>query len=257
MGYAPGRPTYARGGAGRPAVRRSRPRADRQWAVPALFAPRPWVRPAYRRRALRRRRLLIRLLAALVLAAVLAVTWQLATRMDSVEVRPKSEMPSVQAFFYQEDAAWADDMMGNSDRTLGKYGDGVACLASLMAMQHLSAPLEGEADPGNLNAWLSANDAYDGQGNLRWNQVAKLLGVKLTEKKAQRGLGAQMERLLQSEIYPIVRVRRPDTGRDHYVLVVGSVHGEYVIVDPLDPTDTPNTLGIYGNRISSMLYFHE
>ncbi len=255
VGYAPGRSSTCRPAARRPAKVHLRRLAGRDWSVPALFSPKPWVRPAYRRRAMRRRRLIRRLLAALVFVAAVALAWDLAARVDSVEVRPKSEMPSVQTFFHQEDAAWKGDRMGDSERTLGEYGDGVSCLASLIQMQQLSVPLDGEPDPGTLNAWLSANDAYDGRGNLNWKKAAKLLGVKCGRKQARRGLGALLERLLQREIYPIVQVRMPDTGRDHYVLVVGSVHGEYVIVDPLDPTDTPNTLGLYGNRISSMIYF--
>ena len=60
--------------------------------------------------------------------------------------------------------------------------------------------------------------------------------------------------MLQAGIYPIVRVRRPDTGAFHDVLAVGTVHGEFVIVDPLDPTGIPNSLNLYNNRIYDVKY---
>ena len=211
--------------------------------------------PAWRRRALRKRR---RLLLAVALSAALVLTLLiglLAVRINGVVVLAVREMPSVPVYYYQEDPAWSAATLGDSDRTLGKSGDSVACLASLLAMQGLSAPGLDATDPGALNDWLSENGAYDARGALQWRKVAALLGAKAVEKPAQRGLGRLLERLLQREIYPVVTVRRPDTGASHDVLVVGSVHGEYVIVDPLDPTGVPNTLGLYGNRIYGMRYF--
>lgn len=214
-----------------------------------------WMRPAYRRRARRRRRLLQRALAAAALALVALIAVRLATHMDSVVVLAAREMPSVAVYFYQEDAAWAGDEMGDTGLTLGKSGDSVVCLASLIAMQGLPSPVEGELNPGTLNVWLSENDAYNGDGSLRWPAVASLLGVKLVQKAPNRAMEAQIKRLVENEKYPIVTVRRPDTGADHDVLLVGSVHGEYIVMDPLDPMEVSDTLGLYENRVYGMRYF--
>ena len=70
----------------------------------------------------------------------------------------------------------------------------------------------------------------------------------------QLGHGAAELELIQREIYAIAQVKRPDVGRMHDVLVVGSVHGEFRIVDPLDPTDLMNTMGIYHNRAYGLRY---
>lgn len=213
------------------------------------------MRPAYRRRAARRRRWLRRgaVLAAAVAAVVAAL---LISRPGSLEVRPIHEMPSDAVFFYQEDPAWAGDAMGNTGGTLGRDGDAVACLASLMAMEKLPAPFDGEVNPGTLNAWLGENGGYDG-GGLNWKRVASLLGVKTSEVPLNGSASAALDALLQREIYPVARVTRPDVNRDHWVLIAGSVHGEYTIVDPLDPTGTLNSLGLYGNRIRAARYFED
>lgn len=214
------------------------------------------MRPAYRRRAARRRKWLRRL-APVAVALLVVVALRLALRASGMIVRPLREMPCDAVFFYQEDAAWADDAMGDSGRTLGKSGDGVACLAALMAMEHLPAPFEGTVNPGTLNAWLSENGGYDADGNPRWDHIAQLLGFRHTEKAAQGDVNAVLDRLIQAEVYPMARVKRPDTGAKHEVLLVGSVHGEYTIVDPLDPTGTLNTLGLYGNKIYGLRYFEQ
>ena len=229
---ASGRSAYVRPAARRPAYR--------------------WVRPASRRRARRRLRRARILAAALALIAILLI-WRVASRPDSVQVLPGREMPCVPVCFYQEDAAWSGERMGGSERTLGKDGDTIACLASMLAMRGLS-PLEGELNPGTLNAWLSANGAYDRGGDLDWGRTGRLLGLKAGRKRAWENPGELLDRLVSQERCAIVRVRRPDTGRMHEVLVVGSVHGEYTIMDPLDPTDTLNTLGLYQNRIYEMKY---
>ncbi|MBQ3424217.1 MAG: hypothetical protein IJH38_03355 [Clostridia bacterium] len=190
----------------------------------------------------------------LVPLAVVALLLWLCTRVGSVVVLARREVPGSPVYFFQEDPAWSGDLLGDSGRTLGKYGDSVVCLASLMQMQGLTLPQGDPPDPGTLNAWLSEAGAYDRDGGLNWSRVGELLNAKARTAKPQSGSAARIEALLQREIYPIVQVNRSDVDRRHDVLVVGSVHGEFLIFDPLDPTDRPNTLGLYGNRIFGMKY---
>ena len=171
----------------------------------------------------------------------------------SVVIRARREMPGSPEYFYQEDPAWSADALGHTGKTLGKDGDEVACLASLLATQPLDAPVS-ELDPGTLNAWLTENDAYGADGRLNWDRVAALLGTRAGQRRAQWGLDELIETLLQKEIYPVVVVRRPDNHKKHAVLVTGSVHGEFVILDPLDPTGIPNSLALYRNRIYGLYY---
>lgn len=213
-----------------------------------------WVRPAYRRRAIFARRLIFWLLAATLLAAGIITVYSTALRVNGAVVLAQRELPGMPVFYCQNDAAWNAERMGASTRTLGQSGDGVTCLASLIEMQQIPTSIDGPVNPGTLNAWLTERDAYDASGNLNWQRAANLLGVGLVQRQPGWGVSRTLEYLLQSEVYPVVRVKRQDTGAFHDVLVVATVHGEFVIMDPLDPTGMANTLGQYGNRIYAVRY---
>lgn len=213
-----------------------------------------WVRPAYRRRRRFRNRLLAGLLAVAAVLAVALLANSAVLRSNGAVVLAQRELPSVPVFFCQTDAAWAGEMMGASGRTLGEAGDGVTCLAALIEMQQLKTPIEGEVNPGTLNAWLSENGGYDEGGSLNWQRAAELLGVGLTQRQPGWGIAGTLELLIRQEVYPVVRVKQPDTGAFHDVLLVGTVHGEFQIMDPLDPSGEPNALSVYGNRIYDVRY---
>ena len=213
-----------------------------------------WQRPTVRRRVRRRRRA-ARLALAAAAVYILVTALSAFINAGGVEIRPELEMPCVPVYFYQEDPAWASDTMGRAGVTLGKYGDDVCCLASVLAMREEALPFEGEVNPGTLNAWLTAHGGYSGKGELRWERVARLLGLRLIHRRPGGILTREVDKLLQQGGAAVVRVRRPDVKRDHLVLLVGSVHGEYTIMDPLDPTGTLNTLGLYANRVYDLMYF--
>ncbi len=215
-------------------------------------AARPFVRPACRRRAARRRVWLRRAAVALAVVAAILLVRRLVPPAGVV-LQTRREFPCDPVYFYQQDPAWGGDAIGTSGKTVGLDGDGVCCLASLMAMQHIPAPFDGELSPGTLNAWLSENGGYDAGGALKWGRVAELLGAKLSGGYGARA-ASLLEELIQRQVYAVVRVKRPDTGKWHEVLIAGSVHGEFTIVDPLDPTGTLNTMGLYQNKIYDLRY---
>ena len=222
-------------------------------ALPLRAKP-AWVRPEYRRRARLRNRLIAGLLAVAVVLVVALLANSSVLRSNGAVVLARRELPSVPVFFCQTDAAWAGEPMGDSGRTLGEAGDGVTCLSALIEMQQIKTPVEGEVNPGTLNAWLSENGAYDASGSLNWQRAAGLLGVSLTQRQPGWGVGGTLEMLIRQEVYPVARVKQPGTGAYHDVLLVGSVHGEFQIMDPLDPSGEPNSLSVYGNRIYDVRY---
>lgn len=200
---------------------------------------------------MRRRLLLWALPMALLLASALAIH-MLAFPDNGAVALARRELPCVPALFSRQDAAWAGDRLAASDSTLAEAGDSVTCLASLICTQGLSAPLS-DVNPGTLNAWLTENGAYDARGRLDWSKAAALLGVQLVEKQPGWDVGIALEKLLQREIYPVVQVKQPDTGEVREVLVVGSVHGRFLIADPRYDR-APNNLEIFDNRIYRYWY---
>jgi len=194
-----------------------------------------------------------RRLAAVAAAAVIVAACWLSPKLYGAVITAGREIPSVPVFFCQRDAAWSGDALGRTGRTLGEGGAEVACLASLLSMQRIAPEgLAGSVDPGTLNAWLTERDAYGEDGRLDWTRVGELLGVDAVEVPAGYGLDRRVEGLLEREVYPIARVRRG--GAVHDVLVVGSVHGEFLIADPMDPAGAPDSLADYGNRVRGLRY---
>ncbi len=69
-------------------------------------------------------------------------------------------------WYSQRDPLWSNDLMGNSDCTLGLFG----CATTCMAMLH-QAEVSGSSNtvtPGTLNAWLGSNGGYQ-NGNIIWS----------------------------------------------------------------------------------------
>ncbi|MBQ8110662.1 MAG: hypothetical protein IJ124_10935 [Clostridia bacterium] len=214
----------------------------------------PWLRPGYRRRRLQRRRRLWRALAAAAAVALAALGMRLLASSGGVVVLPKREVPSDPVFFYQLDEAWSGDAMGATGRTLGEGGDSVVCLTSLLVMQRIHVPFTGAINPGAVNAWLGASDAYEADGKIRWSAVGQLLGVELTEERARGGMAATLDALIDSGQCAIVTVKGPEDGRLHDVLLVGSNHGKFMVIEPLDPSGALTSLEVYGDRIYAMRY---
>ena len=128
-------------------------------------------------------------------------------------------------FYRQDDEAWAKDLLGDSSYTMKSSGCLVTCIASAISA-------DGETvTPGELNDLLSENAVYDGEGNMQWAGLAELEGYHVTVYPDVSN--ADIEKCLEDDHYPIVRVRVGGIGNVHYVLIVGVKDGEYLCMDPL------------------------
>lgn len=141
--------------------------------------------------------------------------------------------------YRQDDEAWAKDFLGDSAYTMKSSGCLVTCIASAVSAGGESVT------PGELNALLSANMVYDHEGNMQWNNLAKLEGYHVTVYSSVSN--EDIESCLTDGHYPIVRVRMGGIGNIHYVLIVGAEDGEYLCMDPLK--DEPAKLSHYFGRI--------
>lgn len=82
-------------------------------------------------------------------------------------------------FFSQRDFRWADDYMGSSGGQIKDYGCAMTCTA--MLLEHYGK----NTDPGQLNAWLSANGGYTPTGLLDWPKPAEHSGGRMQYVSSQ------------------------------------------------------------------------
>lgn len=128
--------------------------------------------------------------------------------------------------YRQDDALWAEDMLGDSDYTMRSSGCITSCIAAALTMQ-------GESHtPGTLNLLLSENQCYDSEGNIQWDKVDKL--DHFFAHVYSEVSSADIDSCLSAGNYPIVRIRRHGTGSYHYVLIIGTEDEEYICMDPLE-----------------------
>ena len=143
-------------------------------------------------------------------------------------------------FFRQDDKRWEKDRLGASEYTMGSSGCLVSCIASALSME------SGEdVTPATLNMKLSAENIYDGEGNLQWEPLAGLGEYQVAVYGSVSS--DQIDACLSAGHFPIVRVRMYALGDIHYVLIVGAEDGTYLCMDPL--RDEIRRLSGYGNRI--------
>lgn len=141
-------------------------------------------------------------------------------------------------YYRQDDNAWAEDKLGNSNYTIESSGCLISCIASGISMS-------GEKiTPGEFN--ICYKDAiFDSEGNLLWNNLKEHSNyeVNVYSDVSEEILTESLEK----GIFPIVRVRVNGIGNFHYVLIVKAEDGMFYCMDPLKDGLIP--LSKYGNRI--------
>ena len=160
----------------------------------------------------------------------------------SVALKPsKLELPAQSITAYRQDeAAWADDLLGESSYTMASSGCLVTCIASAVSMETGTA-----ITPGSLNAIFSENHVYDSEGNIQWAALEALEGF--TADVGQEVSQPALDACLAAGHAPIVRVRMHGLGSFHYVLIVGAEAGDYICMDPL--ADRLTKLSDYLGRV--------
>lgn len=134
----------------------------------------------------------------------------------------------------QRDPRWANDRMGNSSCTIGRFG----CLITsiTMALRWFGKDIEVK----ELNRWLSANGGYvNGTGNLYWGAIPKLYpDIYMHTAINCASIPAPLDKidaLLVKNIPVIVEVDfNPSTVPidQHWVLIIGKQGDDYIVNDP-------------------------
>lgn len=128
--------------------------------------------------------------------------------------------------FRQADQRWRTNTFGAANDTLGSAGCAIASAAMVMTFYGF------DTDPGRLNAILQTNGGFVGPGWLVWEKAAEFTGgavEKMYEDDPSYGL---MDDQLEQGNPVIVRLRPPDMGTTHFVVVMGKRGFDYLIRDP-------------------------
>ncbi len=140
--------------------------------------------------------------------------------------------------FLQNDERWRADKMGSSGLSMGGHGCLVCCAAGVLCGMGY------ETDPGKLNRLFNEKGVYNDEGEIVWGRLTDALDVSYANKK---DFGANtVERLLESGILPIVKVKYNKTGVFHWVVITGSVSDDFLILDPLNSEQNEMPLSSHG-----------
>ena len=170
-------------------------------------------------------------------------------------VYPVSEISTENAVcFYQKDDNWKDDPLGDSKYHMGDSGCLTTCIASELLMQNITINEIPEITPETLNRYFSENNVYDSEGNLQWEAAGSVLNVTFLGREASDTSGEELEKMLKSNIYPIVCVKRPSSGNYHFVLLAGADKNSFLCMDPLDKSGNIIPLSDYDDKIYSVRY---
>ena len=193
-------------------------------------------------------------IVCIVLFTVLVIGLFFMRMRNGVKIEAHNEFEIVNDFerYRQDDEAWAEDRLGDSEYTMTSSGCLVTCIASAMSSYGM------ELDPGEMNRLFSENNVYDEAGNLLWENLNKLdsFGVDVFPQ-VEGNSYIYIDMCLQGGWCPIARVRMHGIGSFHYVWIVGAEDGEYICMDPLE--DELTSLSEYGNRIYALraVWFEE
>lgn len=128
--------------------------------------------------------------------------------------------------FRQSDARWADDRLGPSADTLASAGCAVSSAAMVLASYGI------DTDPQRLNDFLTARNGYTPEGWIRWEVAAEMAPEKVSFAYENDASFRLIDDNLLEGNPVIVRLRYPDGGTTHFVVICGKQGYDYLVRDP-------------------------
>ncbi len=213
----------------------------------------------------KKRRVIVLICVVCILLAI-PVGYTIRTR-GSVHVESQSDYTADETvYFLQKDPRWGDETLGNSSYTMASSGCLTTCIAAELQIQDIAVPEiqkatdsdnENTITPGNLNKYFSQQGVYDVEGNIQWDALEQTLGVDVSRLQAGEISNDKLDTLLSEGFFPIVFVRVNGWGNFHFVLITGSIDGEFLCMDPLNEQQVDVPLSRYGDRIYAVRYIAE
>ena len=147
------------------------------------------------------------------------------------------EIHNVQ-YYLQNDPEWTNDLIGDSSSRMGGRGCLIACVSS--AITDLGVPIS----PQEFNAKLTDVDGFQGD-SLIWYKINEAF-TEVDYKYTRVFSRVTIENDLKSGLLPIINVKYKGTGITHWLLIVGTKDGEFLVYDPLVATKEPIDLSVHG-----------
>jgi hypothetical protein len=152
--------------------------------------------------------------------------------------------------YKQWDPAWGDDLLGPTRDPMRFTGCTVCCVA--MAFSAQGRP----TTPKELNDWLKAHGGYTRQGLLKWEKCEEFSGGAFALDYHGPAERARLDAALAAGRPAIVKVLL-EGGVAHWVLVIGTEDGEYLVNDPLNGSREPARLSAYGRYLHALRVFRK
>ncbi len=127
--------------------------------------------------------------------------------------------------YRQADPRWHDDPLGNTTDTLGSAGCALTSAAMVMKWYGV------DTDPRKLNAYLTKNGGYVGNGYIVWEKAAELAHGAVVKAYEDLPSYWEIDRQLMAGNPVIARLHFPGGGM-HFVVIAGKRGFDYLIRDP-------------------------
>lgn len=138
----------------------------------------------------------------------------------------------------QDDAAWADDPLGDTGYTMAQEGSLFCSLSMVLETCGV------EVDPGALNQAFMGNGLYVNGNAADLTRLPELY-PEITFSAPENFDGADMTRAIQDGRACMVRVKRGESA--HWLCVVGSTEDDFLVLDPAAGNSEPKNLMDFGN----------
>lgn len=155
--------------------------------------------------------------------------------------------------FQQSDPRWAQDLLGNTQRTLAAEGCAVSSAAMVLATHGV------QVDPGVLNRFLSSHPrGYTDRGWIYWESAAEFDPVA-AESLLPHYEDLPSFRLIDTNLMkknPVIAKVRMPSGITHFVVIVGKDGFDYLVRDPAQPPERgAYPLKEFGSPIEAIRFY--
>lgn len=137
----------------------------------------------------------------------------------------------------QRGASWSNIKIGNTNSTIGDIGCLVTSIAILIAKSGVSTPIR-NFNPGTFVMELNKNGGFDGNGNLQYGSISKVVpNFKYMGKINLRGKTKEEKLSLITQYYNngynlTIEVLGATENSQHWVAITGINGNNIVMIDP-------------------------